>query len=219
MKPITRETIYIDRRQPVLRWSAVFAGAATTVALWVLLQMVGMGIGLATVHVDDTGSLRDVGIGSTVWTLVAPLIAMFVGGIVAGRLAGTWSRGTGALHGLVTWALSSVLGLLVTIGIVTLVASGALHSGAMALDVTGAHAFATANATPAQAAAEATGAVLLAAGISLAASLIVSLLGGAIGVHGLPRARKPERDGDLEVRLPAAPPDAPNETTVPVVPR
>jgi hypothetical protein len=218
MRPITRETIHVDRRQPVLRWSAVFAGAATTIALWVLLQMVGMGIGLAAVNVDDSGSLHDVGIGSTLWTLIAPLIAMFVGGFVSGRLAGAWSRGIGAMHGFVTWAISSVLGLLVTIGIVTIIASGALHSGAVAFDVTGANAFASPSSTPAQAAAAATGAVLLAAGISLAASLIVSLLGGALGVPHLRRA-KLEREAEVEVRLPAAPPDAPNETTVPVVPR
>jgi hypothetical protein len=123
------------------------------------------------------------------------------------------------MHGFVTWAVSSVLGLLITIGIVTTFASAALHSGAVALNMSGAHVFAAANATPAQAAAEATGAVLLAVGISLAASLIVSLLGGAIGVHRMPRAARAERDRNLEVRLPAAPPDAPNETTVPVVPR
>ena len=217
MRPITRETIDIDRRQPTLRWSAVFAGAAASVALWVLFQMLGMGIGLAAIDVDDAGSLHDVGIGSTVWTLIAPLIAMFIGGIVAGRLAGTFERGVGAMHGFVTWALTSVVGLLVTIGVVTIVASGAIHAG-VAFDIHGADAFAGPNAAPAQAAAQATGGVLLAAGISLAASLITSLLGGALGVH---RRREPrDRDTrDVEVTLPAAPPDAPHETTVPVVPR
>ena len=218
MRPIRRETIDVDRRQPTLRWSAVFAGAATSIALWVLFQMFGMGIGLAAIDVDGAGSLRDVGIGSTMWTLVAPLIAMFIGGMVAGHLAGTFARGVGAMHGFVTWALNAVLGLLVTIGVVTFVASGAVHAGAVAFDLSGVNAFASPTDASTQAA-QATGGVLLAAGVSLAASLLTSLLGGALGVHRKGRRARIEREREeLEVRLPAAPPDAPKETTVPVVP-
>jgi hypothetical protein len=210
--------IDVDRRQPTLRWSAVFAGAAASVALWVLFQMLGMGIGLAAIDVDDAGSLHDVGIGSTVWTLVAPLLAMFIGGIIAGRLAGTYERGVGAMHGFVTWALTAVVGLLVTIGVVTIVASGAIHAGGVAFNFHGVDSLSASNAAPAQAAAQATGGVLLAAGISLAASLITSLLGGALGVHRSRRELR-DRDRDTEVTLPVAPPDAPHESTVTVVPR
>jgi hypothetical protein len=225
MKPITRQMIDVDRRQPVLRWSAVFAGGAASVALWVLFQMIGMGVGLAAVEIDAAGWLRDVGIGSTVWTLVAPLVAIFIGSMIAGRLAGSVSRGIGAMHGFVTWALTSVLGLLVTIGVVTIVASGAIHTGVV-LDAAGVHQMTATKATSAQAV-QATGAVLLAAGISLAASLLVSLAGGALGVRRRIarddfRDLDARRDGrparEVGIRLPAAP-DAPHEMTVPVVPR
>src|ERR1044071_6825752 len=47
MQPtITREAVLIDRRQPTLRWSAVFAGAVCSIGIWLLLQLVGVGIGL-----------------------------------------------------------------------------------------------------------------------------------------------------------------------------
>src|ERR1041384_3980556 len=59
MQPtITRETILIDRRQPMLRWSAVFAGAACSIGFWMLLQLIGVGVGLAAVDVNNAGSLR-----------------------------------------------------------------------------------------------------------------------------------------------------------------
>ena len=58
------------------------SGFAIAVGGWLLLQMIGMGIGLARVDVDPAGELRGVGIGTSVWTLVAPIIAMFAGGHV-----------------------------------------------------------------------------------------------------------------------------------------
>src|SRR5688500_8206212 len=111
MRPIARETI-IERRQPALRWSAVLAGATAAVAIWMLLQLIGMGAGLAAVELDDSGSLRSVGIGTTVWSMIAPLVAMFVGGLVAGRLATTFDSKVGAAHGFVTWAVTSLAGIM-----------------------------------------------------------------------------------------------------------
>src|SRR5688500_9590820 len=98
MKPISRETI-VDRRQTQMRWSAVFAGTALAVGLWILLQMLGMGIGLSAVDTDDAGSLRGVGIGTGIWSVIAPLIAVFVGALLVGRLSGTRDRKVGAMHG------------------------------------------------------------------------------------------------------------------------
>ena len=74
MRPITRETI-LDRRQPSLRWTAVLAGAAVAVALWVVLQLIGMGAGLTAVDLDDSGSLRNVGMGTRAGVGVPALIS------------------------------------------------------------------------------------------------------------------------------------------------
>src|SRR4051812_32822423 len=114
MKPITRETI-IDRRQPQFRWGAVFAGAAVSIGLWILLQTLGMGAGLAAIDTNDAGNLRSVGIGTTVWSLIVPLIALFIGGLIAGRFTGTRVPRIGSIHGLVMWAITSVLGVIMMI--------------------------------------------------------------------------------------------------------
>jgi hypothetical protein len=133
MQPtITRETVLVDRRQPALRWSAVFAGAICSIGFWILLQLIGVGIGLSAVDVDDLQSLRGVGIGTTVWSLISPLIAMFLGGLIAGKLAQTYDRKLAGAHGLVMWALTAIVGLVATISIVAMVAAGAArHRGAM----------------------------------------------------------------------------------------
>lgn len=132
MQPtISRETVLVDRRQPSLRWSAVFAGTACSIGLWILLQLLGMGIGLSAVDADSVRSLRGAGIGTTVWALVAPLIAMFFGGVIAGKLAQTYDRKLAGVHGLVMWSITSIVGLLATVGVVTMIAHGAgRHGGA-----------------------------------------------------------------------------------------
>jgi hypothetical protein len=136
MRPISRETI-VERRQPLMRWSAVFAGTVLGLGVWILLQTLGMGLGLSTVDIDNTGSLRAVGIGTGIWSIIAPLIAMFIGAFIAGRLDGSRSAGIGAMHGAVTWALSTVLGLWLMLSILGALASGAAKVGTAAAGATG----------------------------------------------------------------------------------
>jgi len=100
-----------------------------------LLQLIGLGLGLLAVH--DAESLRGVGAGTAIWTLVAPLVAMFFGGVIAGRLAQTYDRKVSGVHGLVMWALTSILGLCATIWLVTMLAAGAARAGGAAIDATG----------------------------------------------------------------------------------
>lgn len=135
MKPFSREAI-VDRRQPFMRWGAVFAGTALAVGLWVLFHTLGMGLGLAAIDTDDAGSLKGAGIGTGIWSIIASLIAMFVGAMLAGRLAGTREPKVGAMHGSVMWALASGIGLWAIFAIVSSLASGAARIGGAAASAT-----------------------------------------------------------------------------------
>lgn len=149
MQPtISRETVLIDidRRQPSLRWSAVIAGAACSVGFWMLLQLIGLGVGLGAV--SNAESLRGVGAGTAIWSLVAPLVAMFFGGLLAGRLAQTYDRKVAGVHGLVMWAITSILGLCVTVWLVAMIAAGAARAGGAAIDATGHMTSGTGDAEP-----------------------------------------------------------------------
>jgi MFS family permease len=214
MRPsITREII--DRRRPQLRWSAVFGGATVAVALWVLLQMLGMGIGMAAIDLDDAGSVRSVGIGTSVWTLVAPLLALFVGGIVAGRLSTAWDARSGATHGFVTWAIASIAGLMVTVSMVGML-TGGVHiatRGVMSDDVRVHPSLRTAEI---QRATDRAGKMLLGSGISLLLGLGAAVGGGALGSRKLGTLPEGRRRTTKEVPVvppPAEPPaDAPHVT-------
>ncbi len=92
-------------------WGAVFAGVVSALGIWILLYALGLALGLSTVNPDSPGSVKGSGIFTGIWSLIVPLIALFVGGFVAARGSGALSRGGGALHGLVVWGLVTVAGL------------------------------------------------------------------------------------------------------------
>ena len=208
MRPITRETI-TDRRQPALRWSAVFAGVVVSVALWMLWQLFGMGAGLAAIDLDSYGSLRSVGIGTTVWSMIAPLFAMLVGGIVAGRLATTFDQKVGAMHGFVVWSIASVIGLVAMACMLSMLVHGAIRflpPENVTLDP-------SLHAGELKTATAKTGQLLLGIGVSMLLGMVAAIVGGLVGARKLVRPRRTTAEVPV-VPPPAEPPaDAPHVTT------
>jgi hypothetical protein len=86
-------------------WGAVFAGLLMGTAVQILLTMLGVAIGLGAA--DD--SAKGASIGTGIWAVIAALIAAWLGGRVAGTTARARERGDGAFHGLLAWALSTII--------------------------------------------------------------------------------------------------------------
>ncbi|HEY5938544.1 MAG TPA: hypothetical protein VIU61_28025 [Kofleriaceae bacterium] len=122
MQPFSRETV-VDRRQPALRWSAIFAGVAVALGAWLVLQLLGTAIGLLLLDSTDLDYVYDVGMGTSAWSLLAPIVALFLGGLLAGRVAGYFDRRIAGVHGLLVWAIGSVIGVLAIAYSVSLLAS------------------------------------------------------------------------------------------------
>jgi hypothetical protein len=104
-------------------WGSIFAGAATALATQLVLSLIGLGIGLSTLdpQTGDSPSGAAIGIGAVVWWTVSSLASLYLGGFVAGRIAGSFN---GYLHGLVTWATVSLLTVMLLSG-----AAGRAFSG------------------------------------------------------------------------------------------
>jgi hypothetical protein len=96
-----------------LSWGAIFGGTFVALGVWVLLYSLGLALGLSSVDPADPGSAKAAGIGTGIWSLIAPLIALFVGGLVASRTAGIMDKMGGALHGAVLWGLTTLAGIIV----------------------------------------------------------------------------------------------------------
>lgn len=103
-----------------LSWGAIVAGMLVATALHLVMALLGMAIGFDTWQPGD--QLDTVGGALGIWVVVSGIIALFVGGLTTGRLAGILTRGDGALHGVVLWSLSTVLvAWLVASGLTTVV--------------------------------------------------------------------------------------------------
>lgn len=136
------ETVGIQQLRPRISWGAVMAGAILALVVQLLLQMLGAGIGLSTVdplRPGDTPSATAFATTAGIWWAVGGLIAAYVGGWLAGKLAGVSRPGDGAWHGLMSWAVST----LVTVYVLS-TAAGSLLSGASNVAGTAASATATA---------------------------------------------------------------------------
>ena len=121
-----------------ISWGAIVAGIVVVLVVQLLVMLLGLAIGTATIDPASSGSpdASTLGIGGGVWWLAATAISVFVGAWVAGRLAGMPTPTDGMLHGVVTWAAATLLGLyLLTTAIGGLVggAFGALGSAAQAI--------------------------------------------------------------------------------------
>ena len=94
-----------------ISWGAVIAGVALSLIAHLLLNMLGLGIGVMTIDPasGDTPRAGSFGIGAGIWWTVSGIIAAYVGGMVAGRLAGKPDEQTASWHGLVTWAATVLL--------------------------------------------------------------------------------------------------------------
>ncbi len=119
-------------------WGAIFAGAVVAIITQFLLNLLGLGIGLTTFEfASPDDSAAGFGIAQGIWAVVSALIALFAGGWVAGRLAGMPRKTDGMLHGVVTWALTTLLGLyLLTTGVGRVV-SGTTSMIGQGLDLAG----------------------------------------------------------------------------------
>lgn len=89
-----------------LSWGAVFAGMFVATAAHMVMALLGTAIGFAAWDPGDRVDTLGAGLG--IWVVISGIVALFLGGIVTGRLAGILTRGDGALHGVLLWSLSSV---------------------------------------------------------------------------------------------------------------
>jgi hypothetical protein len=117
-------------------WGAIFAGSAVSVGIWIMLHLLGLGIGLTAIDPDNVGSLKGVGIASGIGSLIAPIISLFLGGLVTGRLLGVFDRQLGSIHGAVVWALTTVVGVALLVSAIGSVVGGAARMAGRTIEQT-----------------------------------------------------------------------------------
>ncbi len=91
-------------------WSAVFAGVAIALISQLLLNMLGIGVGIGQLdfNANNNPSASGLSIGAGIWWAISGIIAAGLGGYAAGRLSGVPEPTTTAWHGLTSWAVTTL---------------------------------------------------------------------------------------------------------------
>lgn len=119
-------------------WAAIFAGAAGAAALSLLLVILGTGLGFSAVSPWSMQgvSATTIGFSAILWLSFTQLAASGMGGYLAGRLRTRWAathidevyfRDTA--HGFLTWALASLLTVVVTASVMGSIVSSSARAG------------------------------------------------------------------------------------------
>jgi hypothetical protein len=115
-----------------MSWAAVFAGSTLALGIWLMLYLLGLGVGLTVIDPDNAGSLRGAGMTTGIWSLIVPLVAMFVGGLAAAKVGGAMTRTSAAIQGGVVWSLATLGSMFALVSIVGSMIGGAARLGANA---------------------------------------------------------------------------------------
>ncbi len=127
-----------DSHASGVSWAAVFAGATAAAALSLILLMLGLGLGLSSIS-PWSYSVSAIGTTTIVWIVFMQLISSGVGGYLAGRLRIRWAnvhtdevyfRDTA--HGLLSWAVASLLTVALLAGGARAILSDAIEAGTSA---------------------------------------------------------------------------------------
>jgi hypothetical protein len=133
----------LETQRSGVSWGAIVAGAAAAAALSLVLFILGSGLGLAAVSPWSYNSAAAIGISTILWISFTQLAASAVGGYMAGRLRTRWAglhtdevyfRDTA--HGLLAWAVATLLTAWLASGALRAAMSGAIDAGAGVAKVT-----------------------------------------------------------------------------------
>jgi hypothetical protein len=149
--------VAIDAR-PYVDWGAIIAGAILASAITFVLLTFGSAIGLSVTSPFKGEGLSGtaLAVGIAVWVLAVEIFSFIAGGYLAGRLRRRMPEATAseaelrdAWHGLVVWALGTLIGAYLAASAISGVAKGGVEAARPA--ATGAVAAATTPGAPASA--------------------------------------------------------------------
>lgn len=95
-----------------ISWGAILAGVVVSLVVMLVLNLLGIGIGLASINpMTEASPFSGVGIGAIIWYIISNLIAIFAGGYTAARLSGIPIPIISTFHGILSWCLYTLISL------------------------------------------------------------------------------------------------------------
>lgn len=97
--------------QKLISWNGIFVGVIMSLAIVSLFNLLGVGLGFARLTGPVSTSI-DINMGFLIWIILSSVVPLLCGGWLAAFLSNLTTKFDGVLHGLVTWALATLLSLL-----------------------------------------------------------------------------------------------------------
>jgi hypothetical protein len=138
--------VRVDQEQSnisAVAWSAILAGAATAASLWMILMILGAGLGLSSIPYRPNAEMAigTFGVATIAWLVFSQIAASGMGGYIAGRLRTRWLGVPGdevwfrdTAHGFLAWAVSALVTATVLTAMIGSVVSDGIEAGAVSAD-------------------------------------------------------------------------------------
>lgn len=106
----THESVTASFAEKRVSWGAIIAGAVVALTVQALLAVLGIAIGASVIDpVSEANPVDGIAIGAGIYFLISSLLSLLAGGYVAGALSRVQERRNRTLHGLTTWAVVTLL--------------------------------------------------------------------------------------------------------------
>ena len=136
---VGRGAVTNESSQSAVSWAAIFSGALAAVSITLVLLALGAGLGLSSISPwpNSGASATTFTIMTAIGLIVVQWLAAAIGGFLTGRLRTKWVavhvhevffRDT--VHGFLTWALATVIGLLLAASAASSIIGGGVHAAA-----------------------------------------------------------------------------------------
>lgn len=98
----------------LVRWGPIWAGLLLALGIQIVLGAVGLAVALSSYSPTAANFAERVTGLVSIWSVVSALVALFIGGYIAGRMASVLGLRNGLVQGSVVWALSMTIGVILS---------------------------------------------------------------------------------------------------------
>jgi hypothetical protein len=120
-----------------ISWGAILAGIAVTMVIYIALNLLGLAVGASVIDMLEDPLSFEFATGTVVWIAASGLISLFAGGWVAGRMSRSYHEVDGMVHGIVVWAVASLVMFFLMFWTLNNVVNGAANAVGSGLSLAG----------------------------------------------------------------------------------